>query len=284
MTGPRASTVKIAEQLRKCAAFGCSQKDAAQVFSITAARVSQIAKSFEIKFVHGSIRPPSDRGLRMADMYRGGSTLEQIGQHFKLTRERVRQIISRDFGLSAVDGGQKKSAEVRQARIIARREARYLQKYGMSFSEWQEFMAVVHDLKRAGTPTYRLPSYAFRSQRNAAKHRGIVWNMTLAEWWSVWRDSGKWGQRGRGQGYVMCRHGDVGPYAVGNVFIATAIENCSTRKGRRSTLPTGVTRKRDKFVAHRMSGGTTRYLGSFESPDAAHAAYLAAAPQEARAS
>jgi len=66
----------------------------------------------------------------------------------------------------------------------------------------------------------------FWGQRQAARQRGIAWDMTLEEWWAIWSASGQWGQRGRGAGcYVMARKGDVGPYAVGNVRIITHAEN-----------------------------------------------------------
>jgi hypothetical protein len=50
--------------------------------------------------------------------------------------------------------------------------------------------------------------------------------MTLEEWCSIWRASGKWEQRGsrRGQ-YVMCRTNDEGPYAPWNVRIDTGANN-----------------------------------------------------------
>ncbi len=56
-------------------------------------------------------------------------------------------------------------------------------------------------------------------KRNATR-RGIEFLLTFEEWLNIWTQSGKLDQRGlkRGQ-YVMCRNGDQGPYAVGNVYI-----------------------------------------------------------------
>lgn len=47
------------------------------------------------------------------------------------------------------------------------------------------------------------------------------------EWWTIWQMSGRWEERGRGHGYMMCRKGDVGPYALGNVVIATGDFNAA---------------------------------------------------------
>lgn len=72
---------------------------------------------------------------------------------------------------------------------------------------------------------------AFTYQRNNAKQRGIGWELTLEQWWDIWERSGKWEKRGRNKGgYVMGRHGDLGPYAVGNVAICSHQENVAVRE------------------------------------------------------
>jgi hypothetical protein len=61
----------------------------------------------------------------------------------------------------------------------------------------------------------------FSCQKSRAKQRGIPFELTFEQWWQIWQESGHWSE----SKYVMCRHGDRGPYAVGNVRIATASEN-----------------------------------------------------------
>lgn len=62
----------------------------------------------------------------------------------------------------------------------------------------------------------------YRTQRISAGKRGIQWEITFPEWMAVWLDSGKLEQRGVGASkYCMARHGDTGPYKVGNVSIQT---------------------------------------------------------------
>jgi hypothetical protein len=66
----------------------------------------------------------------------------------------------------------------------------------------------------------------YKSQRNAAKKRGIGWELTFEQWWSIWRKSRRWNQRGRyPDQYCMARLYDTGPYAVGNVKIVTGHSN-----------------------------------------------------------
>lgn len=60
----------------------------------------------------------------------------------------------------------------------------------------------------------------FYEHRQNARRRNIEFNLTYDEWMNIWIQSGYWEQRGRAKGkYVMCRNNDIGPYAVGNVYI-----------------------------------------------------------------
>jgi hypothetical protein len=92
----------------------------------------------------------------------------------------------------------------------------------------------------------------------------------------IWDASGKWDQRGRGDGYVMSRYGDEGPYQKDNVYICLARENNSQRKEKQSGLPMGVDKCPwgDGYVARAMKGGKMRYLGTHPTPDVAELAYL----------
>ena len=77
----------------------------------------------------------------------------------------------------------------------------------------------------------------------------------------------------------MSRMGDVGPYAIGNVFIAIGRENSSDTPKKKSGLPIGVMKSfnRKSFRASRRINGKRIDLGSHRTPDLAHAAYLRAA-------
>lgn len=127
------------------------------------------------------------------------------------------------------------------------------------------------------------PRRAFNEQRRCAHRRGIAWEFTFEGWCSVWEMSGHWNERGRGQGYVMCRKGDVGPYSAENVFIAPSRVNASEHPSRKKNLPIGVFTKpgRKTFQARRKLGGKRVELGTYPTAEKAHAAYLAAVGVEA---
>jgi hypothetical protein len=154
-----------------------------------------------------------DRAERMASMFRQGLTLTQIGEHFGVTRQRVEQVLRRDFGIKGTDGGANVRAAAKKQAKQARLDAASLVRWGMPFEEARQH-------RRDGS--IRI----FESQRNCAKQRGIAWHLSFAQWLEVWNLSGKWELRGRGKGrYCMSRIKDSGGYEVGNVHIQLNEEN-----------------------------------------------------------
>lgn len=235
----------------------------------------------------GAVRAArSERAAIMATLYKDGKTLQEIGDAFGITRERVRQLIS-GIGVSALDGGQAVTAERARKRRESNRNQRYLRKYGCSLEQYKEVAEYGLRLRLETGSQYRDPRRAFCMQRRNAHDRGIGWEFNFYQWWSVWKESGKWGERGRGTGYVMCRIGDEGPYAPGNVFIATARENNSQTKNKKSGLPMGVHRFQKgayvTFKAKKSVGGRAYNIGSFKTPELAHAAYLSFSPSDREA-
>lgn len=64
------------------------------------------------------------------------------------------------------------------------------------------------------------PRGQYSVHKHNAKVREVEFSLTFEEWWGLWSKSGKWSKRGNRHGdYVMCRYGDEGPYAIGNVYI-----------------------------------------------------------------
>lgn len=155
-----------------------------------------------------------------------------------------------------------------------------LERYGCTLDYWLQLVDLGAELVAAGHNINTTPLKAFHRQRSKAlRSRGIGWELSLPEWWAVWKDSGHWHDRGLGRGYMMSRYGDVGPYAVGNVYIAPGVGNASAAK-KKTDLPIGV--------AYAKGSGNRRYraycriarklihLGTFATVDEARAAYLAA--------
>lgn len=70
------------------------------------------------------------------------------------------------------------------------------------------------------------PKGRYKQQKAQAVKRNIPWEISFEEWWTIWQNSGHWDQRGFGRDkYCMCRYGDIGPYSLHNVIIATTEEN-----------------------------------------------------------
>jgi DNA-binding CsgD family transcriptional regulator len=262
----------LVEKVKNLAGQGRNRQQIGDELGVSYPYVSALGTKHGIEFVRkpysGAKRVPGTREHQMAALYKSGRTLNQIGQEFGLTRERVRQLLTKFFGFRWKDGGHHKVALDKRARFEAKRNQRSLVKWGCG---WEDYVKI-RDLKK--------PTRAFSSQRKNADYRGIPWDLTLWQWWSIWQQSGHWHQRGRGQGYVMCRVGDEGPYAPGNVFIALATENSSEQKRKKSGLPRGVVKQSrySGYHAFRNINGKRYRIGHFQTPELAHAAYLSFVP------
>lgn len=80
----------------------------------------------------------------------------------------------------------------------------------------------------------------YELHRNGAHRRNIPFLLSFEEWSDIWQQSGHWDLRGKKKGqYCMSRIGDIGPYAVGNVFIQLSSDNMSqAQKGRAKSMET----------------------------------------------
>jgi hypothetical protein len=270
-------------QIGELKSLGLSRHRIADLLGIQYATVVILARAAGIQFEYdrtGALQPiiaaSKDRATSMAALYREGYTLEEIGKQYGVTRERVRQLMTKHFGIRSQHGGMHRLVADRRRAAQAKRDAKYLRSHGCTFEQYCHVREMGRAMTAAGVHYERTPLGAFGRQRFNAKTRGIGWELTFWEWWTIWQQSGHWEQRGRGNGYVMCREGDSGPYAVGNVFIATAAKNSSDgqRKRRRDkSLPIGVSRtKSGRYLAQRSK----KCLGTYDTPELAYAAYLRA--------
>lgn len=312
----KSKSADVLANIRSCVERGLTRAETATELGLSIHTIGIYGREYAIPFRHASSTTSDPRSEIMASMYKAGKTLEEIGSLYKITRERVRQILKKYHGIARKDGGQTARAEARRRKAQTRRDAKFLARYGCTYASYRELLDLSRETCASGVSYAKAPLGAYRNQERNAKLRGIEWNLSLIEWWEIWQRSGKWQLRGRGRGYMMCRFGDTGPYAAGNVYIATGIHNASVQpnnpyrvghpdhdkvidgirhklsgRGRGDMhrvhvgLPTGVTISRGRFLAQASLNGSNTYLGTFDTPEAAHSAYLSAisVPSEARA-
>jgi DNA-binding CsgD family transcriptional regulator len=205
------------ETIKHLASQGYTRRQIAAEVGVIYPYISKLGKEHGIEFARqpysGAKRKPDAREFQMAALYTSGKTLQEIGNEFGITRERVRQLLTKFFGINREDGGQHRQAIAKRQRLEAKRNARSIKRWGCN---WDDYVKI-RNLKK--------PTRAFCAQRKTARDRGIDWQLSLWQWWSIWQQSGHWKDRGRGNGYCMCRKGDQGPYSVDNVYIATNAEN-----------------------------------------------------------
>jgi hypothetical protein len=185
---------------------------------------------------------PTDRDREMQRLVSDGNSFSDVGRMYGLSRERVRQILWVCFGITAKDYSVHKqsTATAIEKKISYRKKIKYNKEIRCSknFGCSLDVMESINGGKFITRPMdYGCPAGKYTTQRNNARVRGIGWDITLPEWWGVWQTSGKYDLRGPGKGYCMARHGDSGPYKVGNVYICTVGQNFSdsyiTNPGRR---------------------------------------------------
>ncbi len=290
-------------KLQPLADDGLTMAEAADRLSVNYATLVRYAHVSGVQFRRAVDGNDPARAEAMAAMYKAGKTLAEIGEIYGLTRERVRQIISKLHRLSAGDGGAAVRSKIDRDRRRAAREAECYRRHGCSTKQLRELRKIGRDMMAAGVSRERTPLGAFSRQKcSATRHRGIEWKLLFWEWWTIWQQSGHWEDRGRGHGYMMCRFGDAGAYEVGNVYIATGIHNGAIQPnnpyrkdhpdfaetmakmakrgksnvGRPRTrtknpgLPVGVTAHKNRYVAQACG----KYLGCFGTPEEAQARYL----------
>lgn len=133
-------TTAIIESLRSLAAAGFTMQEAATEADVSYSYVAKLARDYDIRFIHaGLILAPTTREQQMAALYKRGKTLQEIGSQFGITRERVRQLITKWYGIRAVDGGQHKLAEEKRAKFEAKRNAQSLKQWGCN---WDQYVAL----------------------------------------------------------------------------------------------------------------------------------------------
>lgn len=64
------------------------------------------------------------------------------------------------------------------------------------------------------------PYQAYEKHKRHAAARGIGFELTFVQWWEFWKDHYHL-RGGKGGDLCMGRFGDMGPYAVGNIYITT---------------------------------------------------------------
>lgn len=117
----------------------------------------------------------------------------------------------------------------------------------------EELAAIRESVRSRGLPD---PYRAFASQANGAWLRGIGWELSFAQWWTIWEQY--YHLRGTGKnGLCMGREGDEGPYAVGNVYLTTNLGNLRDYHKSRRAAEARRLKKEKKEMAFARAGSAS---------------------------
>lgn len=155
---------------------------------------------------------PSDRAIAMASMIKEGSTLEEVGDLYGLTKERVRQII-KPLGVTGKHGQSmraEKNAAKKNQRLEQARNLKAMKYWGVDHKRLMR-------LKKHNPADVK----GYEQQRNNSLRRGVEWRLSIDEWMDMWKRSGKKRWKGRGANkYVLTRKRGRGPFSVENCIVA----------------------------------------------------------------
>ncbi|WP_313031766.1 hypothetical protein [Brucella sp.] len=174
-----------------------------------------------------------DAHREMVRLFQEGASMREIGISFSVSRQRVSQIVRR-AGVKDARTRYEARRRLESLRLHqekqAKRDVTALELFGCTAEQHEELLEIGRSMMKGGASIGQTPTRAWQAQRQKARVRNIEWELSLWDWWMVWKWSGKWDMRGRGTGYMMCRFGDAGPYSLDNIYIATGSHNAALRK------------------------------------------------------
>lgn len=159
-------------------------------------------------------RSDEARNNEIIRLFRSGLTSSEIAPLFGIAARSVSALL-RSYGVRRSEGGKEVAAAIKRQRAIAAKRLARFEVRGCSPDDFDS------------DEQFEEARARFKQQKSRAVTRRIGWELTFAEWWSIWRASGKWDVRGRraADSAVMARRGDVGPYSASNVYITTLANN-----------------------------------------------------------
>ena len=145
------------------------------------------------------------RAVAMAEMYTGGGkTYAEIGREYGISRERVRQILSR-LGVNGVDGAWHIRRAKRRAERVASLDERYVRRSGCGFKQWRQIPKKIRS------------QYSHKRENVINQYGAQAWAMTQWEYYNEVKCAGIEVSRG---GLCMTRIDCDRPFAPGNVKFA----------------------------------------------------------------
>lgn len=205
---------------------GYSLKDIANTFEVTRATVYNWLKDPAEIVVKKRVAIAKSKAQRNADivkLFKSGLSTHKIADRYLISVSTVCLILRKENVLRH-EGGISLRVKKRKDKniILAAKAERVNRLWGLTLDQYNAIKQ-----EYGSSSNLESPIHKYTVQKNNAKQRQIEWQVTFADWWRIWQESGKWNKRGNGTGYCMARFGDIGPYAPDNVEIILCSQNSS---------------------------------------------------------
>ena len=159
----------------------------------------------------------------MIAQYKSGKTMQQIGNRYRITRQRVQQVFF-EHDVKWTDGGFHVKCHNRKLAKIEAYKNQWMKHYGCKRFEYTAIMPGKFAVNRNNL------AYSYTALRRNNIGR---FNLSFPAWHKLWQDSGLWDKRGLHKGqYVMSRIDKSKPYELGNVRVVLSENKYKGKKGR----------------------------------------------------
>lgn len=159
-----------------------------------------------------------ERDAQIVQMSKKQKTLKEIGEHFCLSRERIRQILISNNIDPRKSGAFLRSIS-RQNEKQEEKDVRNRKVWGITGHELIVFKNLLHKNELYQNEVDSIIK-AYTTQRSNV-HRLVgknMWNLSITDWWKIWMESGQWSIRGRGL-YCLSRIILEKPFSVDNAEV-----------------------------------------------------------------
>jgi predicted DNA-binding protein YlxM (UPF0122 family) len=195
-------------------------KEVAAKYNVYPTIIYSILRAYKVPLRgYAGLMSPEGRDDEICELYRSGYTMQEIGDRYNISRQRIQQILAK-FNMTYEDGGNHVKSVARQEQLKQEMDERSFNNYGYTREQFHMLRGTHEDYNKSALGKW----YQFK--KNCEIH-GFELQLTPLEWWDIWQKSGKFHLLERaGDGYCLGRIDQKGPFSKENCVVRKFSENC----------------------------------------------------------